>query len=371
MPNNRVTPKKFILFTCLSGVGVCWLVTSLLIAGFLLVALTYSEDFIYNQSVTPIVTSRIIVGNSLPVFEKWRLKKLIPSTDLPQMHAISNHLVVEGRSNGLLKSTVQVFNTQNGGLEWEISDLPMIYIIVTDPDRVYLAIQYQLRAYDLNSGILSWESEQIPTNKIYHMDIENGKVILYSVEDKWGSREQVVRVVDAKNGKILETKRFQVQDDLRLLCDSPTNNYWIGSEIIQAERKSDNKVVWQARVKSPGVGCLPTLQGLVIGISGYGFTNIYAVDALSGYIVWIYSEKIISNVTQVGEILYAIRDDGDLVGIDLYSGKEIGSVIFSQKRNPDGGISEAYVISSYDNSLYAYWGDSQEIIAFGVQELIK
>ena len=214
------------------------------------------------------------------------------------MRAVDGHLIVAGRGIDLSRSSLQSFDANTGELRWKIDDLPMESAINADRDRVYLAVQYQLRAYDIEDGSLLWKSEQIPTNKIYRLDIEDGKVVVDSAEDRLNKREQVIRLFDAESGEVIRSDHFEIQPETKLLCNPLTKDYWAGTEGLLAENKVSNQLLWQAKMKMPTF-CLPNQTSSTIVLSGRGFADIYAIDDVSGQTVWIYPERIISNVVLV------------------------------------------------------------------------
>jgi outer membrane protein assembly factor BamB len=299
---------------------------------------------------------------TLPLSEEWRTQIYIPFTQPPQMASADQHLIVTSRSDDLLISKLLVYDTFSGKLEWEIDQLPIVDILVADRQKVYVGVQNRIRAYDLNQGNEIWRSEQLPTSKIYRMEINDGSLMAYYVEDKINSREQVIQPLDTEKGTLKDSLRTQIPPNTKLLCNDANSEFWVGNNMIWA-RDSDGHVLWESEIESP-IYCESTPDNQLIVQSGQGNSRIYTIDSLSGQVIWKYLPTVISNIGYKGNVIFAIREDGNLVGIGADSGQEVGVVKFSQPRLADRSISEAYILSIDEDELYAYWGDSQEVIAF-------
>lgn len=143
---------------------------SLLIGGIVIQIWVGSRGNISFAPKTPAVGRREILRMSLPLLERWRKQVNIPLATAPYaIAATQEYLVVSNRSNSLLKSNLIVFKADTGRQEWEAKDLEIAYELIADSERVYLADAHRLRAYDLDSGNEIWQSQQIPTHKIFRM----------------------------------------------------------------------------------------------------------------------------------------------------------------------------------------------------------
>jgi outer membrane protein assembly factor BamB len=358
--------KTKVVIVCLAALGACSLIAIYGAIGFLVVK---SIKPLTDPEVhTPSAASRAIVRNSLPLSEKWRATTFNPF-QYPPMKAIDNLLLVEGRDDDAFSKSyyyLSAFDAQTGALKWKIGDLLGSFdVLNADREWVYLGYAAIVIAYDLDDGKELWRSEPLATrDTIDQIDIQNGSIIVYTDEHE---KEQVIWVLDARSGEIKETRRYSYR---KLFCGSSTHDYWIGDGMVWAGRKGDQDPLDATVVKDVPIGpCYVTSEGFVIIRSDPYDARLYAISEESGQVAWTYSDVIISNVVQSGKILYAIRKDGSLVGIDIQSGREIGRIEFSQAQDVVSQLSEPYVLSADDNQLHAYWGDSQELITFEVQGL--
>jgi len=289
-----------------------------------------------------------------------------PSPPRPSRPAAKNpYLFVPGLGKSVVRSSLQAFDADTGILVWKIDDLPGINEISADDSSLYVAAQDHIQAYDLDDGSASWESETIPSKRIYAMEAENSALLVYSVEASFGYEEQVVRLIDPMNGAIDERLRIEVSSGRKLLCEDKEREFWLDTNRLLAYRKSDDDVLWQVTIEDP-VNCIPVgPMGLAV-LSERGWSTIHLINRISGEIEWISSQIIISNIAYSEGTIYAIQEDGSLIGVDFNTGKEIGKIMLALPRNVGDTMSETYQVSMYKSKLFAYWGDSQDLIAFDI-----
>jgi len=90
---------------------------------------------------------------------------------------------------------------------------------------------------------------------------------------------------------------------------------------------------------------------------------IWKIDSQTGSDYWRSSPDIVSNYTVFGDKVYALRQDGYLLSMDLESGELLGYMTFDYGFSDFVGQRPFWLIASAPY-LFIYFGDSQELIAF-------
>ena len=104
---------------------------------------------------------------------------------------------------------------------------------------------------------------------------------------------------------------------------------------------------------------------LLIATSGKqeSIAGLHAIDTTDGSLQWYALEdNLVSNFAIIDQTVYVIRGDGDIVGLALDTGQEVGAIEFdTDQTDPNRN---AYLLSASDHKLFVYYGDSRELIAF-------
>lgn len=103
---------------------------------------------------------------------------------------------------------------------------------------------------------------------------------------------------------------------------------------------------------------------LMIFEAGWGTAStLAAVNTTSGQILWQTPRDTASNFIIQGNEVYSIDINGVLAARDAVDGHEVGQIKFS---GPQLDVDHAaqYWVAASDTMLFAYFGDSQELIAF-------
>jgi outer membrane protein assembly factor BamB len=244
-----------------------------------------------------------------------------------------------------------------------MGNLPDPYEIAADSEKIYLAVQYQWRAYDIMTGSEVWRSNEMPTTKIRRTELVDQNLKVFTDEDSFNKSEYVTYVVNTTTGSIKEETRKNLDNNVRWLCEDSSAVYWADPVRIWAVDKLTDQNLWEADIKT-AKSCTNISSNSMVIQSDFGFSEIYGIDRATGKTTWSYPKTVISNITNDEDTIYAIIENGNLVGIDSVTGQEIGATEFSHPRELQGSISEAYFVVGTNGMLYAYLGDSQEIIAF-------
>lgn len=92
--------------------------------------------------------------------------------------------------------------------------------------------------------------------------------------------------------------------------------------------------------------------------------GLLVLELESGQIRWQKS-GFVSNAAVIGNTVYAIANNGSISAYDLISGQRLGEVEVKPSVTDTHLYSYALIANEKDQLLYAYYGDSEEILAFG------
>ncbi len=319
---------------------------------------------------TPI-PSRTIIAATLPFKEHWR------KGGLRLYHGIapSGEYVgfidyrIKGRFGWQRQYWLSVLRAANGERVWE-ADLPppiSLASLATDGKRLFVAVHWHIRAYDLATGKLLWRTPG-SSSGYYYFQPQGEDVLVYSKEGvSINQEEQLLYRYDARTGDLKEIMRMVVSPDRWLVMRTPYADYWTDGERIWAQDQASSQLLWEREIRRR-IEYPPILTDeSMIYADGLPAT-LYAVDAISGVVLWTYHGPLVSNFVLSQRVLYGIRQDGALVGINPRTGKEVGLIRFYPSETQPGSMKywvAAYWVAAYGNQVFVYFGDSQELIALG------
>ena len=318
-------------------------------------------------SVPTPTASRAIVQSSLSLRELWRRGGLlIPGYSMPAgVLATEKHVFFVDHSLRWPKLRLQVLDATAGQLEWQVADLPNEQSLATDRERLFIAIDWNIRAYNLSDGKLLWQTPgELPGHTGYRIYPIEQEILVYSTEDSFQKSETVVRAYNASNGTLKDTNRTQTTLTLNLALRSQSTDFWSEAEKLWAVDRHTGRTLWQVSTNG-WIRHWPILTDSTVILSGAQLpgepVELYAVDIKTGAIVWRYAGRCMSNFVLTNNTIYAIREDTALVGIDLQTGREVGAIRFTTTQAEDN---IQYWVAATINRVFAYFGDSQELIAF-------
>ncbi len=100
---------------------------------------------------------------------------------------------------------------------------------------------------------------------------------------------------------------------------------------------------------------------------GY-YSKIIAYDVGTGRIVWSPGYRFVSNIEVTDGVVYALAEDARLLALDVRTGEVLNSVHFWPAKTDVDVRTNAYHVRRAGEMLLTYFGDSQELIAFRVQD---
>ncbi|MEK6751538.1 MAG: PQQ-binding-like beta-propeller repeat protein, partial [Chloroflexota bacterium] len=322
-----------------------------------------------SEYMAPVsMVSRSVVSVNLSLHEKWRISNLfIPHRDTSTIYSNGDFLFYVAHDNNGRTSWLSVIDTTSGSMLWKSDSLPFSEnSLAVDERRLFLALSAKILAYDLFTGDVLWETqERLPDRTQYKMYAKDDHLIVYSAEDSAPENTmQIVRVYDSRSGILESIKSETISQDASYLLKTNTNDYWTDRTAIWSIDNQTKQQKWSMLIDGP-VQYQPLLIGNKLVFASGIFSDVTAIDNDTGNQVWKYSERIISNLTMESGIIYAIREDAAVVAINLFTGEELGYITVTPGFTEESGSRvKSYLVAAANGMVFAYYGDSQELIAF-------
>lgn len=324
---------------------------------------TVTDDKTADSVSDPIYDSeKTIVESTLPLSEIWRVNIDLPHSDISSGLLASNDYLAFVSYNDNNQYILKMLSAISGDSLWA-ADIPPIDSMIMDEVRIYVAVDWMVQAYEISTGNLLWQSEQLPQHTSYrfHPNIKE-KVLVYSTEDYFDKREQVLRYYDVQDGA-LESVRQEIPTDEWLVLRQLDVDFWAKKDNkVWGISKPTNILLWEFDVNQQ-YNNTPLLTDSMIFFLDGPFPDLKAVDVRDGILAWTYNEEIVSNAVINQSTLYALNINNTLIGLDSDTGREVGYIKFenSTKMTPE---TDVYWIAVTDNNAFIYFGDSKELIAF-------
>lgn len=273
----------------------------------------------------PPAPTKQITSNSLPLTEKWRWSgqtfELITITSDDKI-LVSVSQMWEG-------DKVIALDAYTGNIIWESEYIYNLRSIHADDKYVYVGSITFVRAYNLKTGQRVWEGAKQPA-------LKRGGLYVYST------------------GKYLEV--HDPNDGQRYLLDIDT-----GQTLLEGLKTNWDWTyrTWESVDRWPLVNNV-----MFINRSG----RILAIHRAEPKQGWESTEgPFIGTIAFDGTLLYAIKEDATIVGLEPATGKIIGKIELIPNEAPPtvyGGYVTFYTIAASEKFVAAYYGNSQELIVF-------
>lgn len=320
-----------------------------------------------QSTQTPMFTqSRSIADISEGLTEVWRIRDLsIPYSPAPTlMHSTKTNTAIVQSSEDPMKLRLCLLSNDNGAEIWCQSGIPPVHSIADNGRLLFLAVDWELRAYELTTGHLAWRSGGLPSHTQYLIvpnPLENLKI--YSTEEDLDGRRQIIRIVDAETGAISKVQSIDVRSNVRLLKEGDEATYWGNGNSIWATEGLEGARIWQQEIGGR-IQYWPIESNEVVVVSvGAAFSELIGLDVSTGRLDWESPVTIVSNVSSHDEQLYAIGRNGAFVSFDLVSGEIRQEFQFIPSHTDNGVRSNAYLVQIEEPEAFLYFGDSNELIA--------
>jgi len=309
---------------------------------------------------TPVIPPKRVLSQTLPLTEKWRIRVEVDSimssgrTEQYLWQWTPQGLVFANRGSGQLA----LLDAQSGQMLWQVTYIEQIgaHALVADEARVYLVSSWRISTYSLATGQFLWQTDKQMPHQGYDLYLRNGFLFEYEI----GRRDYRVHKFDRETGVKLETQILPAERPLLVAwlaeIDLGRADNW-----LWAMDSTTNRVLWRvpretlAHMNYPPVA----VAGLLV-LTDNSTLSVSKLD--TGEILWQQAE-IVSNPVVLEELVYVMAVDGSIRAYDLHQGEEVGILQIEPPLTPEAG--SALAANLADKMIYAYYGDSQEIIAFG------
>lgn len=317
-------------------------------------------------SALPTPIDNRIVGNStVQLTEIWRTTSPVPLIASIFIADNSYLVSVDYDKNGI-ERWLNIRDVHTGDSIWKTEPLPFPEnSVVINNKNLYLALSTKVLSYNLFTGELLWEITGLPERVHYKMYVNKEQLFVYSEEDiEPGNTKQVIRVYNSQTGELINYEEKVIAGDAVFLLLTSKFTYWTDRESIWALQSQAREPNWKVAIDNPIQHDPLLVNNNFIFASGI-FSEIIAINSLTGDQIWKYDKKIVSNLSTDMKAVYAIREDAALVEINSLTGEEMGyTIILPSYTEEQGTRNLSYRVTATDNMIFVYYGDSQEIIAF-------
>ncbi len=305
---------------------------------------------IITPSATP-SSPRRIISQTLPLQEKWRIKAGFIRDN---SWVWTPHGLAYANSRQLV-----LVDGQQGQMLWQLQythSSSTFVPLVANEDSVYLTVLTQIYSYNLDNGQQRWETTTKGTHRAHFLYL--GKDGLYEYESP--ARDgNVIRQFDPETGENLAMEMLPSQGPpVQALLD---NLYISETDVgLWAIERGTNKVLWH----TPGIGInsdhpIVLIDDLLVLTYNY---SLLVLNVDTGKIIW-QQIRTTSNAVVLENIVYVMIND-DIKAYDLMDGHEIGVIQLDSRITYLRGGSHMLEVNPQDRMIYAYYADSEEIIAF-------
>lgn len=255
---------------------------------------------------------------------------------------------------------------QDGELNWRSSRMINSTTLAYDKQKIFVnsgIYSDEINKFDISSGQLVWNKTQPQvTLGIDSMWAKNDKIVVNN-----GTLETTV--LDSRSGDLLQE---QFPPDLSPIYDFEDNIVYhegLFNNLI-ATNINSNVELWNVKFDAP-ISQPPIFSNNLIFVSpGEAIPKeIFAIDKLSGNIIWQSRDDVVSNISITEELVFYLTIDSHLKALDKSTGKEIDGLEFSPSlRDLEliDLINRSFYVTTSDRSLAVYFGSSNQIFAFDI-----
>jgi outer membrane protein assembly factor BamB len=250
-------------------------------------------------------------------------------------------------------------DSETGEVKWK-SESARNGILATTSEGVFVAytgFPSRLSKYDLQSGNLTWREDFYDSNPIGMLFFDN--------------QIQLITWKPGRKLRLFDTdgNALKVISDTQAFLMTPEVSYNSGTG-IQAVQTDTNKVLWDHL--DAGVAFIPIFTQDKIFCSSESDSGIaYALDRETGNLLWQVNDIVYDSTiaySQEKQLVYVLRNNGDLLAIDENTGKINIVAIFSSAPfllNIDGTVQAYRLTYDYEQHvLLVSLGDSHQLFAF-------
>lgn len=301
---------------------------------------------------------RNIVQNDLPLTFLWSqsLTNGRPDVELPLACSQDKGVVLSWRPD-LTNWQGTVLFDSSGNVLWNHAQ-DVASAVTLDESAVYVFDPPYLRAYEINSGELVWETgEGIGYRLSAYLVVEGDKLQFIA--------DSLVNTYQKESGQLLNREDIADQDLIIRYNDS--NYHSDGSNLYATTINNDQSVLWISEAYAAR-RYLPQMyqNSLIVQSLGTTNSNTCRVNIIDGQLIWCDRKRLLSNIATHNGIGYAVNIQDELIGFRLTDGINIGKIVFRPEGTHDTKI--YYHIASCEDHLLVYLASPEELLWFDFVE---
>jgi outer membrane protein assembly factor BamB len=337
---------------------------------------------------TPTPIPKQIGGNSLPLKEIWRqsIRVTLGYGDSPKLLLQNELIILAVEAEHADNQRTIALDCQTGTLVWETK--PVIFrpdSIISDENKIYVGYSNYVKALDLKTGQELWQGLQQSEWKkgSLYVYVRDKQLEVYDIDMKDFPVNTKLWILDSSTGETLNKL------EIPTIFFQDTDSYYLSNHIgdsfgagLIAEDKATGAELWLLHTTSHVKRWPIIIDDLMYLDAG----DVYAVNLRNGKIRWLYKDagtitpgtkdvhgryvnSLISKIAYGKDVLYFVKSDGTIVGLNPDTGQEIGKIEVSPPPvfyDEEGFLRQGiyYLITASDKYIAAYYGDSQELIVF-------
>lgn len=339
--------------------------TSLILMG--LLSLAGCRPTEATPTLTP-WSPRVVGTSKLGLVEAWHVQTGPPITlTRPQPNLfVADDKIIVPYNTGNNESLVTALSLETGQVIWQshYKTDPFTDIInsaTLDTEHVYVVDEFRVYAFDLKTGEILWETQEFAGHTGYHFRPWDPVDPLRLHVDTTGE----VILIDPATGAVMA--RGQEYEEL---IQYGSIKFVLTMRALSAVDLKSDQILW-SRPSEPipftaQMNLWPSfIDDDVVFLSDHGIYAINRVDLQTGATRWRTESIYVSNfaLDDSGK-LYAMRQDGVLVVLDINTGDILDEIRFSgpqidlHTKNYSVVVANSYVVVNFI--------DTQEIIALKI-----
>lgn len=363
---GRLCRRRFALCTAL--VLSCWLAISIGACATITFPRVAGPEGACPEAA--LAERRRVAATRGGISESWRRGGVrIPYSDIPTAVVASEHtvVVITCEDNQGFRLRLSGLDITTGSTRWISAPLSSVQGLAANEKTILAVTDWRLRAYDVDNGTTIWQTEELPSHARYRIHpIVGEEATVYWIDDTRGQWIQVVDYYDVETGVLVDEDRIPTEPDRVLALRSSIVDFWTGpGVVISASPRNAHEDLWSV-AGNEKLRLWPHLIGDQVAFSSGIFPILEARDAISGSVAWTHNTPLVSNVDMSRPALYAIEQTASIVTIDALSGRSLELVRMAQQLTESETRSIGFWVSVTEQMILAYYGDSQELIAFNV-----
>jgi len=332
----------------------------------------------FNPTKMPLpLGSRNTISLTLDLTEIWRFRTGTPNTDsidiqTPPFVFLTKDKVVIGshvdnEQNNANDSVLTALSLNAGKILWQTrygnpgfgTNIYSAYLN-NNTNRLFLLYSFNVAAFDLETGQQLWITPDLGEHTDYTFSYEQDNALLVNTS----KGEKIT--IDPSSGQVLSRGKTSQSWWMTI----PRGNITLvdGQSGFMA-LDQNNQILWTWHDERRHAKHWPSFindNDLIAEFGGPGY-YLARINYHTGQEVWKSTFDMISNYALLGSQVFALREDGALVALDLETGNVVGLLQFDKEFGPAVG-KVPFWVATMDTYLFTYFGDTQELVAF---KLIK